>query len=230
MTHARRLSAQERRKAIVQAVKKVFAAKGFDGATTRELAEAAGVSEALLYKHFPSKVSLYKAMRDDCVLDPALDRFWRVMELEPSTSTLILLVHALAQKMIVDFGRGRSPDQLIPVLALRSLLDDGAFVRIMTEHFAAQWLPKFKACVKAARAAGDVEEGGIRPDLAGLFLQNLTGMMMFQSVPMKPVIDYGTTPNELVSQVVVFALRGAGLKQKAIKSHYNPRALALLTG
>ena len=45
---------------------------GFCGQRVRrhdytELAKAAGVSEALLYKHFPSKESLYAAMLDACV-------------------------------------------------------------------------------------------------------------------------------------------------------------------
>ena len=57
-----RLSGGERRQAIADAVRGVFADKGFDGTTTRELAKAAGVSEALLYKHFPSKESLYAAL------------------------------------------------------------------------------------------------------------------------------------------------------------------------
>ena len=65
-----RLPSKERRQAIVTAVKGTFAAKGFDGTTTRELARAAGVSEALLYKHFPSKESLYGAMLDACVEGP----------------------------------------------------------------------------------------------------------------------------------------------------------------
>ena len=48
-----RLDSDERRQAIVEAAVPLFARKGFSGATTRELAEAAGVSEALLYRHFP---------------------------------------------------------------------------------------------------------------------------------------------------------------------------------
>ena len=52
--------AEARKEAIVEAVQDVFAEKGFEGTTTRDLAKAAGVSEALLYKHFPSKESLYR--------------------------------------------------------------------------------------------------------------------------------------------------------------------------
>ena len=48
-TTSLRLSAEQRRAAIIHAVRRVFAEKGFHGTTTRELARAAGVSTALLY-------------------------------------------------------------------------------------------------------------------------------------------------------------------------------------
>jgi AcrR family transcriptional regulator len=40
----------------------LFAANGFTGTTTNQIARAAGVSEALLFKHFPTKHALYTAM------------------------------------------------------------------------------------------------------------------------------------------------------------------------
>ena len=84
-----RLPSRERRQAIVTAVQGAFADKGFDGTTTRELARAAGVSEALLYKHFPSKESLYVAMLEACADGPMAAEFTRVLALPPSTSTLV---------------------------------------------------------------------------------------------------------------------------------------------
>ena len=66
MKQAVRLSSEERRAAIISAVQRVFAEKGFHGTTTRELAQAAGVSEALLFKHFPNKEALYAAMQHSC--------------------------------------------------------------------------------------------------------------------------------------------------------------------
>lgn len=227
MTATHRLPAEERRRAIVAAVKKVFAVKGFDGATTRELAEAAGVSEALLYKHFPSKESLFEAMRDDCTRDPSLNRFWRVMELDASTSTLVLLVHALAHKLIVELPR-RKDEDLVLQMALRSLLEDGVFARMMSAHFAESWLPKFSASVAAAKKSGDLVPGGVRPDLAAWFLHNLAVMIALQNLPRRAAIDYAAEPNELVAQAVRFSLRGLGLKESAITRHYNPKALAML--
>ena len=58
-----RLDSDERRQAIVDTAVPLFARKGFAGTTTRELAEAAGISEALLFRHFPSKHLLYREIR-----------------------------------------------------------------------------------------------------------------------------------------------------------------------
>jgi len=66
MKAAAKLSSEERRSAIIHAVRRVFAEKGFHGTTTRELALAAGVSEALLFKHFPNKEALFSAMLMAC--------------------------------------------------------------------------------------------------------------------------------------------------------------------
>jgi TetR/AcrR family transcriptional regulator len=63
-TEARRLSAEDRRRQIVHAAIELFARKGFDGTTTREIAQAAGVSEALIFRHFPTKHDLYRAIID----------------------------------------------------------------------------------------------------------------------------------------------------------------------
>src|SRR6266705_491038 len=95
-----KLPGDERRAAIVRAVRNVFAEKGFDGTTTRELAQAAGVSEALLFKHFPNKESLYSAMQLACCHQEDCERTRRLKSLEPSTSTLVLLIHTMVSKMV----------------------------------------------------------------------------------------------------------------------------------
>ena len=41
-----------------------FSRKGFEGATTKEIAAAAGVTEAIIFRHFPNKQALYKAVLD----------------------------------------------------------------------------------------------------------------------------------------------------------------------
>jgi AcrR family transcriptional regulator len=57
-----RASRQERQSSIIAAAAALFATNGFKGTTTREIAKTAGISEALLFKHFPTKRALYAAI------------------------------------------------------------------------------------------------------------------------------------------------------------------------
>jgi AcrR family transcriptional regulator len=60
----RRLPAQPRRESILEVARHAFAARGYDGLRTQEIAKAAGVSEALIYQHFTSKRELYEEVVD----------------------------------------------------------------------------------------------------------------------------------------------------------------------
>lgn len=56
-----RLTAAARRTEILEAARTVFLRSGFAGARIREISEVAGVNEALLYRHFESKETLFEA-------------------------------------------------------------------------------------------------------------------------------------------------------------------------
>lgn len=62
MVTKQRLSGPERRTQTLERVSRAFAAKGFVGTTSADLAAAAGVSQGMLYKLFGSKRALYQAM------------------------------------------------------------------------------------------------------------------------------------------------------------------------
>jgi AcrR family transcriptional regulator len=57
-----RVSGQERQASLIASAASLFAAKGFNGTTTKEIAKAAGISEALVFKYFPTKRALYAAI------------------------------------------------------------------------------------------------------------------------------------------------------------------------
>jgi AcrR family transcriptional regulator len=228
MKNSARLSSEARRQAIVEAVKGVFAEKGFDGTTTRELAEAAGVSEALLYKHFPSKQSLYAAMREACARGPGFIEYSRVMALDPSTSTLVILVHFLISHFVQ--GHAGAENKVMHRLATRSLLEDGEFLRLVIKPFADAWVRKVEACLKAAGTAGELRDIPVRRDLRAWFAHHIGVSLMLHLHPKVPAIDYKTGKEALVEQAVWFALLGLGVKEQAIKRHYNPKGLSLLAG
>lgn len=56
--HSPPTSEAQTRTRILQAAQKLFASKGFDGTTTRDLAQAAGVAEGTLFRHFANKKSI----------------------------------------------------------------------------------------------------------------------------------------------------------------------------
>jgi TetR/AcrR family transcriptional regulator, cholesterol catabolism regulator len=73
----RRRQAEQRRLQLIDTALAVFAEKGVDGATVKDLSEAAGVAQGLLYHYFHSK---------DELLEAALDRHYFVPELRRITS------------------------------------------------------------------------------------------------------------------------------------------------
>lgn len=56
-----RLSAEERKTAVLECACQVFAKASYQQATTAEIARGAGVTEPILYRHFASKRDLYLA-------------------------------------------------------------------------------------------------------------------------------------------------------------------------
>jgi TetR/AcrR family transcriptional regulator len=59
---AARMNAGDRRRQLLDAAMELFSRKGYGGATTKEIAAAAGVTEAIIFRHFPSKQALYTAV------------------------------------------------------------------------------------------------------------------------------------------------------------------------
>jgi AcrR family transcriptional regulator len=58
----RRLSAIDRRAAILDAALEVFSSRGYHAASIDEIAGEAGISKALIYEHFPSKKELHASL------------------------------------------------------------------------------------------------------------------------------------------------------------------------
>lgn len=59
-----RMAGEERRLSILRAAVSLFSRRGFRGATTKEIAQAAGISEAMVFRHFATKEELFAAILD----------------------------------------------------------------------------------------------------------------------------------------------------------------------
>jgi AcrR family transcriptional regulator len=222
-----KLTSDERRAAIIRDVRLVFAERGFHGTTTRKLAEAANVSEALLFKHFPNKEALFAAMQESCCNEHDLVLAARLRAMEPSASTLALITHFLISRIVAGCA-SRDDERVVQNrLMLRSLTEDGEFARVFLRRVAADWVPRFEESIKAAIASRDAVDSQVLPCLAGWFVHHLAVMIMIHLLPDRPVIDYQLPKDQLVEQAVLFTLRGMGLTEAAIKHNYNPKALEI---
>ena len=59
-----RMAGEARRQQILRVAMRLFSQHGFRGTTTKEIARAAGVSEAMVFRHFATKEELYSAILD----------------------------------------------------------------------------------------------------------------------------------------------------------------------
>ncbi|HEX2215303.1 MAG TPA: helix-turn-helix domain-containing protein, partial [Xanthobacteraceae bacterium] len=193
-----RLDSDERRKAIVRAAVPLFARKGFAGTTTRELAEAAGISEALLFKHFPSKQSLYREIRQlGCEGDPALET---LANLPPSTATLVCMLRFMVCHFlgVAECGRGELDSRLR--LVAHSFLEDGEYARELFEAVSERVLPLFEASYEAAAAAGDIAARPGRPRNLFWFAQHVPAMLALAGLPGRNCVPSDGTLDELVDE------------------------------
>jgi AcrR family transcriptional regulator len=221
-----RMTAEERKQAIVKAALPLFARKGYAETTTRELAQAAGVSEPLLYKHFPGKEALYAEIQKlSCQgHDPAMQK---LAALEPSASTLVYLAYYFMRCLLLGKPGGAIEWDTRHRLMLKSLLEDGAFARLVYQSRFDCYCSRMEACLDAAIAAGQAVKSPLTPGNRARFAYHVGAWLALEHLPPKPAINYKATRAQLLDQCVWFVLRGMGLTDQALATYYNPKALAL---
>ena len=69
------MTGDARRQQILQTAVSLFSQRGFKGTTTKEIAKAAGVSEAMVFRHFENKDALYGAILDTKGCQDGVHRF-----------------------------------------------------------------------------------------------------------------------------------------------------------
>ncbi|MEE8435333.1 MAG: helix-turn-helix domain-containing protein [bacterium] len=216
---------EERREAILQAAVPLFAEKGFHGVKTREIANAAGVSEALVFQHFESKEALFEAIQayvhgagEDSEVVAGF------LSLPPSTEKLMLGLHMLLTHLAED---APAEEKVMPRLLLQSLLDDGELARLHLGRFERTLWPAIADALRAAREAGEAAEVGAPDLLLVWFFHHLGFAVRVLKLPGNTIF-YGQVPGQLVKHMARFLLRGMGIREEVITTKYNPSTLLQL--
>ena len=222
----KRMDAADRRTAIVEVATPLFARRGFAGTTTKEIAEAAGVSEALVFRHFPTKAALYEEiLQIGCQGDPDLIQ---LAALPPCTATLVLMTQVMFHHLVLgEFGE-QPTIQTRQRLNLQSLLEDGEYARILMSHIAKRIMPVFTASIEAARAAGELVDNGADPANAFWLSQHVAAQMAYGRLCGPSVFPYEGEIEQVTEQAMRFVLAGIGLKREAFEANYDPKQMAAL--
>jgi AcrR family transcriptional regulator len=215
-----RLAAANRKEAILEAAAPVFARLGRAGATTKDLAKAANISEALLYRHFSGKDALYAELERHCMDANKLGSY--LLENQaPSTATLVTGVALLVQAVFPGIGSRQAHDDTKRLIT-SSLLNDGTFAKAFLAQHVERWIALFEVSLVAARQSGDIEDGVRTSSVELWFVHHLASTMHLTSLPSEKIVDYGIGEEELTVDTVRFLLRGLGLKNAAIQKYYEP--------
>lgn len=133
-----RLTAEERRAAVLECACGIFAKGSYRGTTTAEIARRAGVTEPILYRHFQSKRDLYLACLDSAWEETKL--MWeRAVAAEPDPALWMTAMgaaylkaakerHALVANLWVQALTEASDDAEIRKYLKRHMLEVHGFV------------------------------------------------------------------------------------------------------
>src|SRR6266545_2026229 len=163
--------AEQRRAELIDTALEVFAEKGVEGTTVKDLSEAAGVARGLLYHYFRSKEDLLRAALERHYFLPELRRITSPDRDRPAADVLV----EVAERFVAMLRERRS---LLRVM-LRELLREAPANAAVAERVA-------QAQRESARLLGDylasrVAAGELRPhDTEAAARLLLTTMVMSQ--------------------------------------------------
>lgn len=167
------MAGEERRLQILRIAMRLFSQRGFGGTTTKEIARAAGVSEAMVFRHFATKKELYSAILDHkaCLHD----------EMDP----LQIVAEAIARKDDVAVFEGLALDALdhhdcdpeFQRLLLHSALEEHELAQMFWEKFVTRVYSSLGTYIHARQ-----REGAISAVEPALVIRAFIGMVMHHSL------------------------------------------------
>jgi AcrR family transcriptional regulator len=117
----RQQQAEHRRLQLIDSALDVFAAKGVDGATVKDLSEAAGVAQGLLYHYFRSKQELFQAVLERHYFLPELRRIAELHGDRPAGEVLL--------EVALGFARMLDQHRLLVQLLMREAPSNPALMQ-----------------------------------------------------------------------------------------------------
>jgi AcrR family transcriptional regulator len=144
------------RDAVFQAAARLFSAKGFEGVSVDDIADAAGVNKAMIYYHFEDKLALYRTVVGDMLFSVA-ERVSAIVKEPIGPAEKI-------DRFIEGFVRNADERPWFPPMMLREMSEGAPHLDLDTLGHIRRVFMDFGAILREGQAAGIFRE--IHPILA----------------------------------------------------------------
>lgn len=144
----------ETREALLQAATEVFASKGYDGATVKDVAELAGVNVSLVSYHFDGKENLYR----ECLSRFGTDRLeatQRILQKPQSREDLRVRLRLFAE----EFMQFHLRDPQVTKIIHRECTNDSPLIKDVFMNTFAKVFQRVEAFLNEGAAAGLIHRG-----------------------------------------------------------------------
>ena len=172
-TNGARMAGEERRLQILRVAMRLFSQRGFRGTTTKEIALAAGVSEAMVFRHFATKKELYSAILDHkACLHDALDPLQIVADAIRRKDD-----RAVFEGIALDALNQHDCDPEFQRLLLHSALEEHELAHMFWEKFVRRVYRSLGSYIRERQSDGAIV--GVEP---ALIVRAFIGMIIHHSL------------------------------------------------
>ncbi len=149
---SKRLSAEERKKIILKSAVKVFARSNYRAAKMADIGAESGVSEAMVYKHFPSKKAIFLR-----ILQHISGRIITIWEAE--TENNLNALSTLKNMGTAYYHRMKDhPDELkVQFQAISEIDDEDIANQLRQDHI--RYIGYFESILKKGVREGSIRSG-----------------------------------------------------------------------
>ena len=196
------------RRLLIQTAVDLMTAQGFEGTTMKQIARAADMGDATIYKYFPTKEKLVTAYFEQAIGD-ALDQAEKTPGLKDFSlhEQIQLLIDSLLEILLADRE----------FVALARGLIERAPMLLLGEHLPGKPLLSnaFNQMLERAEASKEIVPCGFKPSLAGLLADYVYGVMAYWLRDDSEQFANTTQMVDLSLGVLVLALK-SGLVDKLL--------------
>jgi AcrR family transcriptional regulator len=167
------MSGEDRRLQILLVAMRLFSQRGFRGTTTKEIALAASVSEAMVFRHFATKEELYSAILDHkACLHESMDPLQVVAQAVAAKDD-----HAVFEGLALDALNQHDRDPEFHRLLLHSALEEHELAQMFWEKFVKRVYRKLRSYIRARQ-----REGALRQVEPLVIVRAFIGMIIHHSL------------------------------------------------